>query len=66
MKKYSVTECRSKYPKEKLIELLFDHTYKELELEFGYSERVFSQLAKEYNIPKNYNIINRKSSCKST
>lgn len=57
--KYDINLCRQKYPKEKLAELLTSLTYRELETKTGFSERVFSQLAKEYDIPKNYRIINK-------
>lgn len=57
MGKYDIDTCRREYPKEKLIDLLSQLTYRELENKFGYSERIFSQLAKEYSIPKNNKII---------
>ena len=59
MAKYDIETCRREYPKEKLTDLLSKFTYRELENKFGYSERVFSQLAKEYCIPKNHKIINK-------
>lgn len=59
MMKYDIETCRRKYSKEKLANLLSQFTYRELENKFGYSERVFSQLAKEYSIPKNYKVINK-------
>ena len=57
MGKYDIETCRREYPKEKLIDLLSQFTYRKLENKFGYSERIFSQLAKEYSIPKNNKII---------
>lgn len=59
MMKYDIETCRREYSKEKLANLLSQFTYRELENKFGYSERVFSQLAKEYSIPKNYKVINK-------
>jgi len=57
MMKYDIETCCREYSKEKLANLLSQFTYRELENKFGYSERIFSQLAKEYSIPKNNKII---------
>lgn len=57
-------ELKSKFSKEELTTLLCDkkYNYTELEKIYGFNKRLFSKLAKEYNIPKQWDAITKNTS----
>lgn len=60
MDKNNIEICRKEFPKTKLQNLLIDNTYRDLQKKYGFNERIFSQLAKEYGIKKDYRVIRKK------
>ena len=58
---YNYKNLKNEFPREVLIKLLLDdkYTYRELQELYIYNERLWSKLAKEYNIPKQNNIIRK-------
>lgn len=58
--KNNIEICREEFSKTKLQNLLIDNTYRDLQKAYGFNERIFSQLAKEYGIKKDYQVIRKK------
>ena len=58
---YNYKNLKNEFPREVLIKLLLDdkYTYRELQELYIYNERLWSKLAKEYNIPKQNNVIRK-------
>ena len=54
---YNVTKYLDRFPENELRELLKENTYRELQEKTGYSERLFSALAKHYGIPRNDKLL---------
>ena len=58
---YNYKNLKNEFPREVLIKLLLDdkYTYRELQELYTYNERLWSKLAKEYDIPKQNNVIRK-------
>ena len=61
-KRYSYINLKKEFPKEAVQRLLLEehYTYKDLQQKYHYNERLWSKLAKEYNIPKQIKNIRKK------
>lgn len=55
-------QLKDSFSKERLLKLINDgYTYSDLQAKYSFNQRLFSRLAKEYNIPKNYKNISKNS-----